>query len=130
MDDFQEDFEEHDIDDLEESGQCVHLNLQIEVYLRERDDPIQCYSMMHVARAAFDEAESVEYVVEDVVGQMTHAIMSDLDTASERLLPFVDSRGNRTVVRSPEVQAVSILVPDIVSVIRELGEGYDDTSSG
>lgn len=122
MDDFQDDFEEHDVDELEEAGQCVHLNIQIEVYLRDRDDPIQCYCLMHVPRFVFEQGEPVDMVVDNVVDQMTQSIMADLDTASERLLPFVDSRGNRTVIRSPEVQAVSVLAPDMATVVRELGE--------
>ena len=93
---------------MDEEQETHSLNMMLEVYLRDRDDPIMWPMRMDINRKITKVAQVMDYAY-------AH-INSILDSRSEDHVLVVDGLYNHHLVFRTDLQVMSILAPDQSSI--------------
>lgn len=84
------------------------IDLPQEIYLSGRDDPIRVNSTFELRKEMIDK----DCPVADVMSIATKHLLATIDVVSEHRYILSDSRDNKFIFMTSELQAVSILAPD------------------
>jgi hypothetical protein len=92
---------------IPEDATKVILDVSMEVYLRGRHDPLQCVGSFYFNREHLDEDD----LVESFMGIVTSTFRSAIFDRSAPLVVLSDRNGNKFLIETSEMQAVSVLAP-------------------
>ena len=115
---------DHDFKD-EEDLEIVVVNMQIEFYLKGREDPMQCYMSVGCPKSIF-EIHGVMAGIWALMDEATGDLIGDMDSKGMPYLTITDKRMNRYVLKIDEIQSISVLTPDKEIVEKALEENNED----
>ena len=95
--------DEMDLDDEDVEQEMFALPFMIEVYLRERPDPLYWPMNVFISQNVTDVKQAVDFA---------HGMLSAIwDSRSTDHILIVDDKYNHHMVKREEIQALSILAP-------------------
>ncbi|MDE2101185.1 MAG: hypothetical protein KGL39_28325 [Patescibacteria group bacterium] len=103
--------------ELDDIAKNITVRMQLEFYLRNRQDPLQVFSAFEVPRDALEDEEDP---VDILMFYMESAILTVIDTRGEERMVFTDERNTKYVVMRDEIQAISALAPDLETILAAL----------
>jgi hypothetical protein len=114
-----------EIDDEEiDESQLLVVNLQVEFYLKGREDPLQCYMAAGAPREVFEHG--IMTGIWALMDEATGMLITDMDSKQQTYLFVTDKRMNRFVLDINEIQSVSLLTPDKEVIAKALQSGEDE----
>ena len=84
------------------------IDVEQEVYLRNRDEPVRVNTTFELLKESIDKDEPVV----SVMNFATHHLLNTIDVVKEHRYMLSDSRHNKFIFLTDQIQAVSILAPD------------------
>jgi len=106
---------------IPDEAQRVTLDVELEVYLRYREDPLRVVGTFYFSQEHLHEDDLVESFMAIVANTLKSV---HLDRA-QPLAVFSDGPGNKFVIEAGEIQAVSALAPSANSIMKAI-EGEDE----
>ena len=101
---------------IPEGAQTVTLDVTLEVYLRNRPDPLNLVGTFYFNREHLDDGD----LVESFMAIVSNTVRSAITDRSSPLMILSDKRGNKFFVELGEVQAISALAPDPNTIMEVL----------
>lgn len=96
----------------------IKVPVDFEFYLRNRVDPIQIHRIVFpVSRDTFEGQPEDD--LEAFVDFCLQSILAVIDVRGEERFVFTDERQNKFIVKTSEIQSISVLAPD-ASTIQDL----------
>jgi hypothetical protein len=92
---------------IPEGAETVTLDVTMEVYLRDRADPLNVVGTFYFQREHLDDDD----LVESFMGIVSNTIRSAIFDRSQPLIILSNELGNKFFVELSEVQAISALAP-------------------
>lgn len=94
----------------------VAIDVPLEIYLKGRDEAVNINVTYEIPTAVLSEGDELQGVMQ--IGLSN--ILSTIDIVREHRLIFSDSRFNKFVFLTDEVQAIALLAPDADTVRKAL----------
>jgi len=101
---------------IPEGAQTVTLDVTLEVYLKNRPDPLNLVGTFYFNRDHLEDDD----LVESFMGIVSNTIRSAVMDRSSPLLVLSDSLGNKFFLELNEVQAISALAPDPNTIVEAM----------
>lgn len=96
--------------DLGEDVTVFTLDVDLEFFLRYREDPILVRTTFVMDREVLSDSDNP---LETFMDYLESAVLSVLDTRGEERYVFSDERFNKRIISTAEIQGISILAPDL-----------------
>lgn len=100
----------------DQETETVEIDCQFEVYLKNRDDPILSIATFEIPREYFDKDQELE----DFMMVAYNHIRGTIDVVGNHRFDLSDSKLNKFVFLTEEIQAISILAPSKETVLAAL----------
>ena len=90
-----------------EQTDVVAIHVMYEIYLKQRQEPVQVAATFAVNR----EHIRTETILEDFMQLATQHVLATVDVVSEHRIIFSDDHYNKFIFLTEEIQGISILAP-------------------
>ncbi len=104
--------------DLPSGAITVTIDVTMEVYLKDRQDPISYIGTFFFNRDHLNE----DALLESFMSIVTRTLRSVIDDRSETMFILSDVRSNKFLILTDEIQAISILAPSEETILITLGD--------
>jgi len=101
----------------------VTLDVQLEVYLRNRTDPLQCLGTFYFSQEHLDEDD----LVESFMAIVTNTLRAVSFDRSQPMAVLSDRNGNKFMIETSEIQAVSVLAPATNTITKAIEESKEES---
>ena len=99
----------------------VTLDVQLEVYLRHRTDPLLCLGTFYFSKEHLDDDD----LVESFMSIVTNTLRSVSFDRSQPMAVLSDRNGNKFMIETSEMQAVSVLAPTTNTITKAIEEAEE-----
>lgn len=103
-------------DNMEATPNTVTIQIPVEIYLKDRQDPI------HALQALTFDRDGLPTDVEQLTDFFVQKILAQMDSRSIFTMIFEDERHTKVLVATDRVDSISVIAPD------ELPEDWHDES--
>ena len=107
---------------IPDEAQRVTLDVQLEVYLRERTDPLLCLGTFYFNKDHLDD----EDLIESFMSIVSNTFRSAIFDRSQPLVILSDRNGNKFLIETSEMQAVSVLAPTTNTIVKAIKDSEDE----
>ncbi len=109
MDDDEHDFDFFDTDeDEDEEEELLDKDLMVEFYLKGRADPLVSMVSFKMRKSHLED----EGRVARLMHMATISLLEPMDTVGQHRMILADTRENKWIVMTDQIQAITILIPD------------------
>jgi len=108
---------------IPDGAQTVTIDVTLEVYVREREDPIQAVGTFFFQRSHLRDDDLVESFM-SIVGNTLRGTMED---RTRPIIIFSDRQGSKFLIESTEVQAVSAHAPGADTILKAIESEEEST---
>jgi hypothetical protein len=104
--------------DIPEGAETVTLDVELEIYLQRRSDPIQCIGTFYFQREHLVDDD----LAESFMALVANTLRSVMEDRTRPLVIFSDRYGNKFLIEASEVQAMSAHAPTSDTIMEALKE--------
>ena len=98
-------------------GDRAEIDIEYFIYLKQREDPINFIATFDLRKEVLREGQELE----DMMQVAAQHILATIDVVGEHRLIFSDSKFNKFISMTEEVQGISIMAPEEETLLQQLG---------
>jgi hypothetical protein len=99
---------------IPDDAQVVTIDVGMEIYLRQRPDPLHILGTFQFNASHLDHDD----LLESFMAIVTHTCKNVLNSKDELRFVLSDRNANKFIIEAEEIQAISLLAPSLETIVK------------